>query len=432
MRPDEFKKLVEQRQQLVAELRTFSDTMQQNASENEGELRGEDQEEFERREKELIALNTRIQTEKRTQAQVEVDPAKFKTVSTGWEDEETKTLDEFRTESFAGTMRYGEAGDARRAAQEDHEVARAVYSWITKGREGMDYEELRVLSKAASGGGFFVPTDLAQSVIRALRFLPGGVGSLANSITTASGDTINWPANLTHGTAAWIAESGSYTPSDETITNVALAAYKAGTKLIVSEELLTDTAFDLTSFITTEFGERIGALAESAYISGDGSGKPTGILDAGSAVTVSTLPAGYVTTLAWAGLATAIYTIPAQYREGSSILVSDSMLVKMLATPDSTGAPLFTTSTAAGLPDRFGGFPVYSHPNLAAVGANAKSMIVGNFNRGYVVRRVDGVFMQRQNELHSDSGQVGFRAYLRLEGKVALADALRIVAFAAT
>jgi hypothetical protein len=49
-----------------------------------------------------------------------------------------------------------------------------------------------------------------------------------------------------------------------------------------------------------------------------------------------------------------------------------------------------------------------------------------------VTRRVDGVFMQRQNELHSDSGQVGFRAYLRLEGKVALADALRVVAFAAT
>jgi len=40
--------------------------------------------------------------------------------------------------------------------------------------------------------------------------------------------------------------------------------------------------------------------------------------------------------------------------------------------------------------------------------------------------------MQRQNELHSDNGQVGFRAYTRLDGKVVLADALRIVAFAAT
>jgi HK97 family phage major capsid protein len=76
--------------------------------------------------------------------------------------------------------------------------------------------------------------------------------------------------------------------------------------------------------------------------------------------------------------------------------------------------------------------PIYAHPNLAAVGASAKSAIVGDFSRGYLIRQVDGVFMQRQNELHSDSGQVGFRAYLRLDGKVVLADALRVIAFAAT
>ena len=40
--------------------------------------------------------------------------------------------------------------------------------------------------------------------------------------------------------------------------------------------------------------------------------------------------------------------------------------------------------------------------------------------------------MQRQHELHSDNGQVGFRCYLRLDGKVVLADALRVLAYAAT
>jgi len=277
-----------------------------------------------------------------------------------------------------------------------------------------------------------VQSTLADSIVRAMRFLPGGVTSLARTLTTTNGDTINVPLNLTHGSAAWIAESGSYTPSDETITNGSLSAFKAGTKIIVSEELLTDSAFDLTSFISTEFGERIGALAESAYISGDGSGKPTGILDAASAVTVSTLPAGYVTTLAWAGLATAVFSVPAQYRTNMSILASDSLWVKLVATQDSTGAPLWAPSVAQGAPDTFAGIPVYTHPNLAAVGANAKSAIVGDFNKGYTIRRVNGVFMQRQNELHSDSGQVGFRSYLRLDGKVLLADALRVVAFAAT
>jgi len=417
MREDEVRILKEQKKQLIVDLRGFNDAMQERAGENGGEITADDQQEFERREKEIVDLNRRLEAEYRTQHVTRYDPADTKWIP---DDGVPATLEEYRT------------SQAARKIVDTPEVRQAVWSWIVKGREGIDLEEYRVLSKAASGGGFFVPTDLADQIVRAMRFLPGGVGALGKTITTGSGDTFNIPLNLTHGTAAWIAESGSYTPSDETITNASLGAFKAGTKIIVSEELLTDSAFDLSGFVSTEFGERIGALAESAYISGDGSGKPTGILDAASAVTVSTLPAGQVTTTTWTAVATALYTVPAQYRANMSILMSDGMFVRLATLADSTGAPLWTPSAAAGAPDRFAGFPVYPHPNLAAPGANAKSIVAGDFTRGYWIRRVDGIYMQRQNELHSDSGQVGFRAYLRLDGKVVLADALRIVAFAAT
>jgi HK97 family phage major capsid protein len=115
-----------------------------------------------------------------------------------------------------------------------------------------------------------------------------------------------------------------------------------------------------------------------------------------------------------------------------AILVADSLWVRLLTLVDSTGRPIWQSSLAAGAPDTLSGIPVYTHPNLPASGANAKSMIVGNFTRGYWIRRVDGIYMQRQNELHSDSGQVGFRAYLRLDGRAVLTDAMRVVAFAAT
>ena len=42
----------------------------------------------------------------------------------------------------------------------------------------------------------------------------------------------------------WVAESGAITPSDETITSVTLGAFKADSKIIVSEELRTDEAVD--------------------------------------------------------------------------------------------------------------------------------------------------------------------------------------------
>lgn len=418
--------LKNKRMELITELRTFNEAAQRRAADNGGALTAEDEVEWQKREVELLDTNKRIEMETRTEHATRWNPESQEGLPKAGG---PATLEEFRSASAPHKLH---AAQVTRADLDEAEYREASYKYMAYGRDGMDYEEYRVLSKGASGGGFFVPTDISNQVIRALRFLPGGVSSLARTVNTSTGETVNLPLNLTHGSAAWIAESGTYTPSDETITNASISAYKAGSKIIISEELLTDSAFDLSGFISTEFGERIGALAEAAYISGDGSGKPTGILDAGSAVTVSTLPAGYVTTLAWAGLATAIYSIPAQYRQNMSLLASDSLWVKLLTTVDSTGAPLFTASTAAGLPDRVAGVPIYAHPNLAATGANAKSAIVGDFSRGYLIRQVDGVFMQRQNELHSDSGQVGFRAYLRLDGKVVLADALRVIAFAAT
>jgi HK97 family phage major capsid protein len=429
MREDEYRQLAAQRENMITELRSFNELAQQRAGENDGQLLAEDLAEFDKREEAIKKATERLNVEQRTRYATQTNPEVQQWMPA---DKEPETLQEYRSGLPNKHLLHG--GKATKDDIDSPEVRQAVYSWLIKGREGMDVDEYRVLSKAASGGGFFVPTDLADSIIRAMRFLPGGVGSLAQRVTTSGGETINVPKNLTHGTAAWIAESGAYTPSDETITNLALSAFKAGTKIIVSEELLTDSEFDLSSFISTEFGERIGALAEDAYVNGDGTGKPSGILLAGEAVTVTTLVAGQVATTTYAGLAPAILSVPAQYRyeDGSALLVADSLFVRLLTIVDSTGRPVWASGMADGAPDRVMGMPVFTHPNLAAIGANSKSAIVGNFRRGYVIRQVNGVFMQRQNELHSDTGQVGFRAYTRLDGRVALADALRIIAFAAT
>jgi len=78
------------------------------------------------------------------------------------------------------------------------------------------------------------------------------------------------------------------------------------------------------------------------------------------------------------------------------------------------------------------GLPVYTDPDMAAPAANAKSLLVGDISRAYMIRRVDGFYMQRQDELHSDNGQVGFRGYHRVDGRVVLAAAAVALAHSAT
>ena len=82
------------------------------------------------------------------------------------------------------------------------------------------------------------------------------------------------------GTASWIDEEGAYTESDDSFGQVSIGAYKLGTMIKVSEELLNDSVFDLESYIAREFARRIGTKEEEAFFTGDGTGKPLGILAA--------------------------------------------------------------------------------------------------------------------------------------------------------
>jgi HK97 family phage major capsid protein len=151
----------------------------------------------------------------------------------------------------------------------------------------LDIEEHRVLSKASAGAGLnLVPTSFRNEIINILRFT-GPFNQLAEEIVTDSGETLQVPSVSAHGVATWTAENAGYTASDETFGQISLGAFKAGRAVIVSEELLTDTAFDLEAYLAQELGTSIGVLEETAFAIGDGSGKPLGIATAGNGITVS-------------------------------------------------------------------------------------------------------------------------------------------------
>jgi HK97 family phage major capsid protein len=314
---------------------------------------------------------------------------------------------------------------------------RAFWRWVTiRGAGGgtraehlLSEEEFRVLSKGASGGGFLVPTEVSEMIIAAAR-AAGQVAQLANEVVSNGGETLNMSLAGTHGTAGWVAESGSYTASDETITQQALNAFKAATKIIVSEELLLDQAVDLDAYLAFELGSRIGALQESAFCVGDGSGKPLGLVHASSPYAVVNAATGSSVIYKAADLQAVYLALPAGYRGNASWLVNADDFGKLAGTTDSAGSLAFPSLHFD--PPSIFGRPVFVSGDLPAPAASAKSLVFADFKRAYGVRRVNSVEMQRQDELHSDVGQVGYRARNRVDGRPLLADAARILAHSAT
>jgi HK97 family phage major capsid protein len=306
------------------------------------------------------------------------------------------------------------------------------HSMSVRDTDELDIEERRVLSKASAGAGLnLVPTAFADEIINIARFM-GPINELAETMTTDSGEALQIPSVTAHGTASWLAENAAYSPSDETFGQVTLNAFKAGAKVIVSEELLADASFGLDRYLTQEFGERIGVLEETAFAVGDGSGKPLGIANASSGVTVSQAAVGNTTTFTYAALAAFAFAVPYQYRRNAVWIMADSAVRNLYTMVDSQARPLWNVNVANTGPDTFLGYPIYTSPDLAAPAASAKSGIFGDIRRGYRIRRADGFSMQRQNELHSDNGQVGFRGFTRVDGRVVNADAMRVLQHSAT
>lgn len=97
--------------------------------------------------------------------------------------------------------------------------------------------------------------------------------TLAHVIRTSNGDR-KIPVVASKGSASWVDEEGAYQESDDAFSQVSIGAYKLGTMIKVSEELLDDSVFDLEAYISKEFARRIGSREEESFFNGDGKGKP--------------------------------------------------------------------------------------------------------------------------------------------------------------
>lgn len=296
----------------------------------------------------------------------------------------------------------------------------------------LDIEEHRVLSKASAGAGAnLVPTGFYNQIINILRFT-GPIQELASTIVTDSGETLQVPSVSAHGVASWTAENAAYTASDETFGQVSLGAFKAGRTVIVSEELLTDAAFNLEQYLAQELGESIGVLEETAFAVGDGTGKPLGLATTGNGVTVSTAATGNATTFSYSALATFMFALPYQYRRNAVWVFADTAVRNLYTMVDGQSRPLWNVNVASTGPDTFLGKPVYTSPDLAAPAASAKSGIFGDIGQAYQIRRVNGFSLQRQTELYSNNGQIGFRGFERVDGRIRNASAAIVLQHSAT
>jgi HK97 family phage major capsid protein len=253
-------------------------------------------------------------------------------------------------------------------------------------------------------------------------------------VRTDTGEDLVIPKSTAFQTAALIGEGQPITESDPTLATVTLRAYKIAAFWQLSRELVDDSPANLLDALAQGAASAL-AVAYGGYLAtGTGSSQPQGY---SAAAVGRQSPTGGATTFgaqATAGLGTdnidylyASVAEPYLAAESIAVLGRSSALLQAKLLKDTTNRPILdTTPVVPGASANLRGVPFYNDPHIAAMAANAKSLAFGNWARGYVVRFVRGVRLERSDEFAFSSDLVSFKAIVRMDGALLDTSALRL------
>ena len=379
--------------------KAFLDAKSQN-----GTLSAEDTATYEKMEAEVVSMGKDIERLER-QAAIDAELAKA-------------TSNPIATKPGVGARTKGEEKTGR--ASDEYKAS----FWNAMRTKTPTPMLLNALSEGTdSEGGYLVPDEFERTLVQALEE-ENIFRQMAKIIQTSSGDR-KIPVVATKGTASWIDEEGAYPESDDVFSQVSIGAYKLGTMIKVSEELLNDSAFNLESYIATEFARRIGAKEEEAFFIGDGTGKPTGILANAGGAEVGVTAAGAAAITA-DEVIDLFYSLKSPYRKNAFWVMNDATVKAIRKLKDNQGQYLWQPSLVAGTPDTILGRPVKTSAFMPALAAGAKTMAFGDFGYYWIADR-QGRSFKKLSELYAATGQVGFLGSQRVDGKLILPEAIKVL-----
>lgn len=266
----------------------------------------------------------------------------------------------------------------------------------------------------AAAGGYTVAPEFMGELERALLTF-GGARQAARILRTATGAELPFPTlDDTMNEGAILAELAEAGEQDLAFGSVNIGSYKYTSNLVrVSRELLNDSAFDIASEVGGGLGERIARITNRHFTVGTGTAQPQGI------VTGATLgvTAASATAVTYDELVDLEHSVNAAYRRNGKFVFADSTLRELKKLKDADGRPIWNAGMTGNAPATILGYQYVINDDMAAMGANAKSILFGDMSK-FIIRDVQGVILRRLDERFATQDAVGFVAFSRHDSRM--------------
>jgi len=351
----------------------------------------------------------------------------------GRQEGESKEAVEYR-HAFLDWMRA--PGDHER----QQKAATAAKQLEAKSRDGRETRATQAVTSTGSAGGFALPEIIERQIAR-LSVDISPIRQISTVRTVGSPDYKEL-FDVNGAGFEWLGETDTRNQTNTPdLAEVAPTFGMASAKPQASEESLDDLFFDVESWLVSSAAEAIAQGEGVAFISGNGTKKPTGFLAGPTPVTTADSARAfgtlqYIASGQAAALPTSadifydlVYSLRARYRNNAQWVTSKLVLAALRKYKDTTNQYLWQPALTAGQPATFMGYGITEAEDMPAVGASAFSLAFGDFKEGYLI--ADRVGMRITRDEITTPGFVKFYVRKRVGGKLRNTQAIKLLKIAA-
>lgn len=320
-------------------------------------------------------------------------------------------------------------------------------TFARKGIEGLRAKAADVQISVDAQGGFSLPIEVSQNIIK-LQHERSPIRSLVGGISTSTTD-YSQLVSLGGAASGWVGETDSRpnTGSPE-LAKISAVFGEVYASPKAYQRVLEDSFFNVEAWLAGEVAREFSEQENSAFLNGNGTNKPVGILnglDTTSAYTAGdatrafgkyqVIKSGEAASLGATSdavinlLRSVVLGTKTGYLAGAKFMMNratHAILVDLKTTDGEYFLQRNITEVAA---SRIFGFDIVINDDMADVGAGNMPVIFGDFQAGYQV--VDRVGVSMLRDPYSAHGAISFYTRKRVGSMLLNTEALKVIAIEA-
>ncbi|MEL6707618.1 MAG: phage major capsid protein [Pseudomonadota bacterium] len=320
----------------------------------------------------------------------------------------------------------------------DPEYSAEFQAYFQAGAMTQNLEQVKAAATKTDGeGGYLAPVEWDRTVTDRLKQI-SEIRRWAD-VQTISGAGFSKVFNDRDVGSGWVGETAAR-PETTTpgLTSLNFPLGELYANPAATQGLLDDAEVDVEEWLAGEVETEFARQEGIAFLSGDGTNKPHGILtyvDGAANANrhpwgaIETVNSGAAASLTGDGFISLIYELPEEYEANARLFLNRTTSGRARKLKDGQGNYLWQPSYQVGQPSTIAGVPTAHIPGMPAVAADAIAALYGDMRMAYQI--VDRIGLRVLRDPYTNKPYVHFYTTKRVGGGLKNPEAMKALKIAA-